>query len=86
MPVTSEQDLGIITHCGPLMQVIARVRRKTATFGRDYTADGPVQADGKEQQYKVQPDTVASLFRDWVMPLTKEVEVMYLLRRLEWDS
>lgn len=62
------------------------MRRKTATFGTDYTADGPVEADDPEQLYKVQPDTVAALFEDWVMPLTKEVEVMYLLRRLEWDA
>jgi chorismate mutase len=64
-------------------QVIARVRRKTAMFAQDYTGDGPVEGEGRI--YKVQPDRVAELFRDWVMPLTKDVEVMYLLRRLEWD-
>lgn len=68
------------------VQVIARVRQKTATFGRDYTGDGPLREDGKEEQFKVDPDAVAALFEDWVMPLTKEVEVVYLLRRLEWDA
>ena len=66
-------------------QVIARVRRKTAMFGQDYTPDGPVGEEEGSTRYKVQPDRVAELFRDWVMPLTKDVEVMYLLRRLEWD-
>lgn len=68
-----------------ILQVIARLRQKTASFGRDYTEDGPLRTEG-EEQFKVQPDAVAALFEDWVMPLTKEVEVMYLLRRLEWEK
>lgn len=34
---------------------------------------------------QVDPEVVANLYRDWLMPLTKDVEVDYLLRRLEWD-
>jgi chorismate mutase len=33
--------------------------------------------------YKVQPEMVGNLYRDWVMPLTKKVQVAYLLRRLD---
>jgi hypothetical protein len=29
----------------------------------------------------VSPDVVAAVYEQWVMPLTKEVEVQYLLRR-----
>lgn len=61
-------------------------------FGQDYTADGPVDCGGNstgvkpgQGSLKIDPDTVANLFRDWVMPLTKDIEVLYLLRRLEWD-
>ena len=69
------------------LQVIARVRRKAAMLGQDYTAEEPVQAACESQQtFKVDPDTVAELFQDWVMPLTKDVEVLYLLRRLEWEA
>ncbi|BDA47666.1 Chorismate mutase 1, chloroplastic [Coccomyxa sp. Obi] len=32
--------------------------------------------------YKVEPDIVAELYRRWVMPLTKEVQIEYLLQRL----
>ena len=32
---------------------------------------------------KVRPDMVAELYERWVMPLTKEVEVAYLLNRLD---
>lgn len=35
------------------------------------------------QGYKVRPETVAELYAKWVMPLTKEVQVAYLLRRLD---
>ena len=33
--------------------------------------------------YKVEPEMVAELYRTWVMPLNKEVQIQYLLRRLE---
>ena len=33
--------------------------------------------------YKVEPEIVAELYRRWVMPLNKEVQIQYLLRRLE---
>ena len=33
--------------------------------------------------YKVEPEIVAELYRTWVMPLNKEVQIQYLLRRLE---
>lgn len=55
-------------------------------LGQEYSADGPVRCADEGENFKIDPDTVASLFRDWVMPLTKDVEVLYLLRRLEWDG
>lgn len=39
--------------------------------------------DAPLSSYKVEPDKVAELFRRWVMPLTKEVQIQYLLRRLD---
>lgn len=33
--------------------------------------------------YKVQPQVVAGLFDEWIMPLTKDVQVECLLRRFE---
>lgn len=66
--------------------MIARVKQKTASFGSDYTGSGPIHADNEDDMYKINPNTVAALFEHWVMPLTKDVEVQYLLRRLEWDA
>eukprot|EP00892_Ulva_mutabilis_P001269 jgi/Ulvmu1/11142/UM071_0026.1 len=60
-------------------RVVARVAAKAALFGQDIGADGRAQ----NTSYKVQPELVASLYQDWVMSLTKEVQVQYLLRRLD---
>jgi len=61
-------------------RVIERVRRKAATFGQD------ISTTGDSTRHKVDPEAVANLYRDWLMPLTKDVEVDYLMRRLEWDK
>jgi len=61
-------------------QVVERVRAKAAVYGQDEISLG---ADSKSHaHYKVRPEKVAELYRDWVMPLTKEVQVQYLLNRL----
>lgn len=59
-------------------KVIERVQRKAAIFGQDIT-------DGKQQPstFKVEPSTVANLYEKWIMPLTKQVQVAYLLQRLD---
>lgn len=90
------------------VQVIERVRRKSAIYGQDLSNIGQISgssgalcngdgaaagaqhggSDGSEDdscQYRILPEVVATLYDRWVMPLTKEVEVLYLLRRLESD-
>ena len=41
------------------------------------------QTSNSKPHYKVEPEIVAELYRRWVMPLNKEVQIQYLLRRLE---
>ena len=60
--------------------VVARVRAKAAAFSADVGA-GP----GEPPTLKVDPDAVAAVYRDWVLPLTKEVQVEYLLKRPEYE-
>lgn len=62
------------------LQVVERVRRKAAIFGQDITDSN----DGKGSTFKVEPSTVAELYEKWIMPLTKQVQVAYLLRRLDY--
>ncbi|KAL4422928.1 hypothetical protein ABPG75_009125 [Micractinium tetrahymenae] len=69
------------------LRVIERVRLKAATFGQDLEVSGAAGgANGSGGSYKVRPEVVAQLYEQWVMPLTKEVEVQYLLRRLDGDG
>lgn len=58
-----------------------RVEMKAKIYGQH------VQINEEEYEvgpaYKIEPSLVACLFRDSIMPLTKIVEVEYLLRRLD---
>ncbi len=54
-------------------RLLQRVKRKAATYGQD---PGDI-----EKQYKVEPLHVQEIYRRWIIPLTKKVEVDYLLER-----
>lgn len=56
-------------------KVLERLRLKAKTYGSDPSigADGPVKIDA---------DAVVAMYKDHVIPLTKEVEVDYLMQRL----
>ncbi|XP_042011375.1 chorismate mutase 1, chloroplastic-like isoform X1 [Salvia splendens] len=58
-----------------------RVEMKTQTYGQEVTLSGG--EDNTEAVYKINPSIVADLYWDWIMPLTKQVQVEYLLRRLD---
>ncbi|CAH1420999.1 unnamed protein product [Lactuca virosa] len=58
-----------------------RVETKAKTFGQVVTVG--FGEDAIEPVYKIEPTLVADLYGDWIMPLTKEVQVEYLLRRLD---
>lgn len=53
-----------------------RVEKKATLFGQE------ISLDSKEKQ-KFDPSVAARLYEKWVIPLTKEVQVDYLLRRLD---
>ncbi|KAK4490961.1 hypothetical protein RD792_017805 [Penstemon davidsonii] len=56
-----------------------RVEKKAMIFGQDVD----LNENDNEGKYKVNPSIVSQLYGDWVMPLTKFVQVEYLLRRLD---
>jgi chorismate mutase len=62
-------------------QVLQRLARKARTYGRDPSA-GAEALKSKEAD-KVNVDAVVAIYRDLIIPLTKEVEVEYLLARLD---
>lgn len=61
--------------------VLKRLRLKVETYGTD-----PFFNEGEKPPTKINVDAVVSMYRDFVIPLTKEVEVEYLMQRLEPES
>jgi chorismate mutase len=63
-----------------------RVEKKAMVFGQDITLDGPTETGDtniSQSGFKVAPSVVYKLYDQWVIPLTKNVEVEYLLHRLD---
>lgn len=58
-----------------------RVEMKARTYGQEISINR--EEDAINPIYKIKPHLVANLYGDWIMPLTKEVQIEYLLRRLD---
>jgi chorismate mutase len=58
-------------------QVLERLRLKAMTYGKD-----PSVAEGTEGHAKINVEAVVAMYKDFVIPLTKDVEVEYLMQRL----
>jgi chorismate mutase len=82
--------------------VVERVRLKAATFGQEInpaaaaaasansgagsSSGAQQQSPGEQQRLKIRPDVLADMYDRMVMPLTKDVQVAYLLRRLDHEQ
>ena len=69
----SDGLMKLITNQEVENKLLARVEKKAATYGQEI--------DSTIREYKIQPIFVAELYKKWIIPLTKEVEVEYLLQR-----
>lgn len=58
-----------------------RVEMKARTYGQVVKIDDT--GDIVDPVYKIKPSLIGNLYGDWIMPLTKEVQVEYLLKRLD---
>ncbi|OIW14974.1 hypothetical protein TanjilG_30693 [Lupinus angustifolius] len=58
--------------------VIKRVEKKAMVFGQEVSVDNVVKG-----KYKVDPLMVSHLYKKWLIPLTKIVEVEYFLHLLD---
>ena len=77
--IKAEDRRGIdeaITDAKVEKKVLERLRLKANTYG----VDPSVAADGGP--VKIDADAVVAMYKDYVIPLTKEVEVEYLMQRL----
>lgn len=57
-------------------KLLQRVEVKTRHYGQDVNENGAERSG----PCKVRPDTVRDIYRDWIIPLTKDAEVEYLLQ------
>uniref|UniRef100_A0A0D9VCZ2 chorismate mutase n=1 Tax=Leersia perrieri TaxID=77586 RepID=A0A0D9VCZ2_9ORYZ len=67
-------------------KVKKRVEKKARIFGQNVTLEenaGKHEGISGDSECKVNPEVLSKLYDQWVMPLTKDVEVEYLLRRLD---
>lgn len=69
--------------------VVERVRLKAVTFGQDINPAAPASSQQQQSEQgrrcKIQPEVIAEMYDKMVMPLTKDVQVAYLLRRLDHE-
>lgn len=59
-------------------KILKRLYEKAVAYGTD-----PLLKTTQNKQSKVKPEVLVKIYKDWIIPLTKEVEIDYLLRRLE---
>lgn len=57
-----------------------RVEKKARVFAQEVCL---TDNDEKKVNYKIDPSVLPHMYEEWIMPLTKLVEVEYLLRRLD---
>lgn len=68
-------------------KVLERVKLKASTYGQDLEGSAaPAVTSTSAAEWKVDPQLISDIYRDFVMPLTKEVQVAYLLQRLAHPS
>ncbi|KAJ7943395.1 Chorismate mutase [Quillaja saponaria] len=75
------QLMALLTYETVEAAVKKRVEMKARTYGQEVRIHE--EDDVADPIYKIKPSLVANLYGDWIMPLTKEVQVEYLLRRLD---
>ncbi|KAJ7525415.1 hypothetical protein O6H91_17G049900 [Diphasiastrum complanatum] len=82
-PIIRGQDretlMRLVTFESVEASVQRRVEMKAKMYGQEIDPDGR----RRNLQYKIDPQLVAHSYGEWVMPLTKRVQVEYLLRRLD---
>lgn len=86
--------LDLLTNKAVEERVLQRAFVKASTYGSDIN-HLPVTNDGStitaaaaaaaaakgERNFKVNPQSIVDIYRDMVIPLTKDVEILYLFQR-----
>ncbi|CAM9282725.1 unnamed protein product [Hapterophycus canaliculatus] len=85
--------LKLLTNKAVEKRVLQRAFTKASTYGRDINdlsgpgrnatedPDGEGASVKEEENFKVNPQCIVDIYRDTVIPLTKDVEILYLFQR-----
>ncbi|CEQ40209.1 SPOSA6832_01811, partial [Sporobolomyces salmonicolor] len=76
---------GLITKPAVEAALLVRLAKKARWYGAELGPDGeplPLNGEGEEPM-RVDVEEVVRLYREYIIPLTKDVEVEYLLHRLD---
>ncbi|KAJ7107280.1 chorismate mutase [Mycena crocata] len=76
---------GLITKPEVERRLLLRLEKKAATYAQDFAPDGEFKKDSDgnvDVTGKIDVDGVVELYESFIIPLTKEVEIDYLLHRL----
>ncbi|AQL00236.1 Chorismate mutase 3, chloroplastic [Zea mays] len=76
-----DQLMNLLTYETVERAIEHRVEAKAKIFGQEVNIGA--KDNGSPPVYKIRPSLVAELYSYRIMPLTKEVEVAYLLKRLD---
>ncbi|KAJ8325565.1 hypothetical protein BDV3_001192 [Batrachochytrium dendrobatidis] len=68
----------LLTNKDVEIKLLKRVRSKVLTYGQEIVEDG---SPDMQHNLRISPDTVSNIYEQYIIPLTKEVEVDYLLER-----
>ncbi|CAO2820567.1 unnamed protein product [Amaranthus hypochondriacus] len=78
-----ERLMTLLTYEAVENTVQRRVEMKAKIFGLEVPVNPDAADEESKAAYKIDPSVIAYLYGDWIMPLTKKVQVEYLLRRLD---
>lgn len=56
-------------------EILERVKLKASTYGQPPNVKHP--------EYKIKPEVIQDIYAQYIIPFTKEVEILYLLERLD---
>lgn len=68
-----------ITNAGVEQKILERLIKKADVYGVDPT----VTTDNAQKVRRITPEYLVKIYKEFVIPITKEVEVDYLLKRLD---
>jgi chorismate mutase len=69
-----KEIMGKLTNKTVEKKILERVELKASTYGQEPDTDNPI--------YKIQPAIIKKIYEDFIIPFTKEVELLYLLQRI----